>query len=461
MDRSDEHFTPRHSTEQAAYLLLASAMAAAYLLGAALRIALVSGAPFPNLPQGIVQIHFGFDQMSHIGLALTLAGYAGLLLLAFESGGSLRGLRRALAKANALVGTRLGPVLIALAFACLFYLLRNEFVNQDGRAFLDRFLRDVPTKGAHVTHDEMWELYIHSKAWYWASTRLGWTLIQTYQRISIAAGALFVFVLLRLCCIVSPKNPFALILAIIAGGFMQLFFGDVENYTLTAVLVITYLYLGMIHLRGGVHLTAPSAALALAITFHLLAGFLIPSLLYLYWRAMRTHGWHTALLPGGVFAAIIGATLAFFHLNNLPISALFYDSHAMGHGGHILLMLARPSATYYWQQLNLLALLFPSFLLIFPLLAYGRMPANPTNLFLGIATLFLLLLQFSWNATLGVYYDWNLFAIPSIPFSLLVWSNFVANVRIPLKANVGLVIAGLAALHTFAWILSNRLYGFL
>jgi hypothetical protein len=461
MDRSDKYLTPKRSTEQVAYLLLAAAMGATYLLGAALRTALVSGAPLPDLPQSILQIHFGFDQLSHIGLALALAGYAGLLVLAFHSGGSLREVRRALDKANALASTRLGSVLIALAFACLFYLLRNEFVNQDGRAFLDRFLRDVPTKGAHVTHDEMWELYIHSKAWYWASTRLGWTLIQTYQRLSIAAGASFVFVLLRLCFIVSPKNPFALFLAITAGGFMQLFFGDVENYTLTAVLVLAYLYLGIAHLRCGAPLVAPSAVLALAITFHLLAGFLIPSLLYLWWRAMRTHGWRATLLPGAVFAAIVGATLAFFHLNNLPISALFYQSHALGHGGHILLMLARPSLIYYWQQLNLLALLFPSFLLAIPLLVYRRMPATPTSVFLGIATVFLLLLQFTWNATLGVYNDWNLFAIPSIPFSLLVWSNFVANVRIPHKANVGLVIAGFAALHTFAWILSNRLYGFL
>jgi hypothetical protein len=371
------------------------------------------------------------------------------------------GLRRFMQKASAFSATPAGSLVIAIACAYVFFLLRNEFVNEDGRHFLARFLEDIPTKGAHVTHDEMWELYIHSKVWSWANTHFGWSVIQTYQRLSVVAGGIFVFILLRLCLILDPTRPFALFLCVTAAGYMQLFFGDVENYTLTAVLVTAYIFAAIAHLQGRIPVTWPSAVLGLAITFHLLAGFLIPSLVYLWWSEGRRHGWRALGPAVALFAGIIFVTLVFFHYNHLPISALFYQSHAFGHGGHILLMLARPSLPYYWQQLNLIILLFPPFLLMLPLLIYRRIPWNPTNVFLGLATASLLVFQLSWNAQLGVYNDWNLFAMPAIPLSILVWSNFFTNVMIARKAEVAVLVVGLAGMHSFAWILSNRLYGFL
>lgn len=442
-------------------MLLAAGMATAYIVGTSLRLAALAGLQLPVLPLGIAQVHFGFDQISHLGAGPAAGGLALLLLVTARWARITPGLQLVWRSATSFAATRLGSFVIALACGLLFCLLRNEFVNQDGRAFLHRFLEDVPTKGAHVTHDEMWELYIHSRAWYWATIHLGWTLIQTYQRISVAAGVVFVFLLLRLCRLIWPQQSLVLFLAVTAGGYVQLFFGDVENYTLTAVVVVAYLYLGLACLREGVPLIAPSVALALAITFHLLAGFFIPSLAYLWWRVLRKDGLTAILVPGVAFVAILAATLAFFHMHNLPIFALFTDSHALGHGGHILLMLARPSLPYYWQQFNLLALLLPSSCLILPLLAFRRIPATPTNAFLGLASLFLLLFQFSWYAALGVYNDWNLYAISAIPTSILVWTNYLAHVPIPRKDQVAVFVAGLAALHTFSWILSNRLYGFL
>jgi hypothetical protein len=447
------------SAEQVVYIGLAAFLALSQILGLALH---AGAADYLRLPAtSLLRYLFGFDQLGHLGVALALCWYAllAVLLVAFHRNKAawLESAR----EIGRFMTSPLGSLAWALVSMGLFFLLRNEFVNQDGRAFAARFLADVPTKGAHITHDEMWELYIHSKFWLWTTMRYGWSVIQSYQFLSAIAGGVFVFLLIRTCALVLPGNPLVLFLGIASGGFMQLFFGDVENYTMTAALILLYLLLALLHLKGRLPLVAPSAALAVAITFHLLAGFLLPSLAYLVWGQVRRDGWRSVGLGLSVFAGIIIATLVFFAFHNLPITDFFTKSHAFGHGGHILLMLARPSPLYYWQHLNLMALLFPGFILLFPLLAFKRIPWDPTNIFLAIATLFLLALQLTWKAQLGVYYDWNLFAAGAIPFSLLVWRNVLANVSFPLKAETVAVVIALAGAHTLAWIISNRFSGFL
>jgi len=447
------------SAEPFAYIALTSLLALVQIVG----VALYEGAAtFLRLPTtSFLRIRFGFDQLGHLGWALSICWFAilALLLVAFH-----RNKASVIASARRVgrfVTTPLGSLVLVLISTCLFFSLKNEFVNQDGSAFLARFLADVPTKGAHVTHDEMWELYIHSRFWYWTSMRYGWSVIQSHHFLSSMAGAVFVFILIRTCALLLPNDPLVLLLCVASGGFMQLFFGDVENYTMTATLILLYLFCALVYLRGKCPIAVPSAALAIAITFHLLAGFLLPSLVYLCWCEFRQRGWRPVALGLTTWSVIIGGALVFFDHHNLPIADLFYKSHALGHGGHILLMLARPSATYYWQQLNLLALLFPGFIFVIPLLVFRRIHWDPQNRFLAIATIFLLLLQATWNAQLGVYNDWNLYAAVAIPFSLLVWTNVLTNVRFRLKAEAVATAVVLAGSHSLVWIVSNRLFGFL
>src|SRR6187397_1780876 len=79
--------------------------------------------------------------------------------------------------------------MLVLASGVVFYALRNWFINPDGEAFPMKFMVDVPLRGFHPTHDEMWELYIHSKFWAFTNTTLGWSVAQSYQVLSCAAGA--------------------------------------------------------------------------------------------------------------------------------------------------------------------------------------------------------------------------------------------------------------------------------
>jgi hypothetical protein len=400
---------------------------------------------------------FGFNQFKHLGFLATatlcLLGVAVILLYHWK--------RR---PADDLVD-RLASVLfsrktllagVGVLSAVLFFGLRSNFLNPDSIDLTWKLPRDVALKGAHVTHDEMWELYLHSRFWHYAHRYAGWSVTRSYQVLSSLAGGLFVPLLLLYARLLAPRGALALAGLVASGGFMQLFFGDPENYTLTAVLVLVYLYASAAHLRGRCAVFWPSALLAVAITFHLLAGWLLPSLAYLHLLQLRKRSYGAVALAAAAFLSIVGLTLLFFHFHGLPLRDLYRESHAFGHGGDILAMLARPKPLYYLGLLNLLFLLAPAVWLAAPLLALKRVALEPLNVHLLLASAFMLLFMFSWKATLGVYSDWNLFANAAIPLSALVAYNLSRIETLRHRGAILLALAWVFAMHSYCWIVSNH-----
>lgn len=400
---------------------------------------------------------FGFNQFKHLGVPATV-----LLCLLGVAAISLYHWKRD--RVDDLVD-RFGSVLfsnkkllvtLAILSAALFFGLRSNFLNPDSIDLTWKLPRDVALTGAHVTHDEMWELYLHSRFWHYTHRFAGWSVTLSYQVLSSLAGGLFVLLLLPYARLLAPRAAFALAALVASGGFMQLFFGDPENYTLTAVLVLAYLYASVVHLRGKCKVVWPSVILALAITFHLLAGWLLPSLAYLHLRQLRKRDYVAVSLGATAFLSIIVLTLLFFHLQGLPLRDLYWKSHAFGHGGDILAMLAEPKPLYYLGLVNLLFLLAPAAWLVLPLVVLKRIALEPVNVHLLLASVFMLVYMFSWKATLGVYSDWNLFAIAAIPLSALIGHNLTRIEDLPRRGEILLALTWIFAMHSYSWIVSNH-----
>jgi len=217
-------------------------------------------------------------------------------------------------------------------------------------------------------------------------------------------------------------------LLVSSGGFIQLFFGDVENYSITAVLVIWYLLVGSRVIRRETTVWAAALIPGLAMCFHLEAGFLLPSLAYL--AAKHHSGSKQKLLYAAVavlipFALVLVCMLFFNWLGILPLENLWLYSHATAHGGNIASVIPTMTIPYYLEILNLLILLFPAILLLPIVLVFKKL--GEIDIFLLIATGFLLLLPLGWKAALGVLNDWNLYAMLAIPGSILVWSLIVRD----------------------------------
>jgi hypothetical protein len=349
-------------------------------------------------------------------------------------------------------------VLIPVLAAILFFAFRNEFLNYDGRTLASKFTRDIPSHGAHVTHDEMWELCIHSWFWYYTNLLFGWSVNVSYKVISSLAGGAFVYLLASYTRILFRKDFLPVLLLVLCGGYAQLFFGDVENYTLTAVLIMGYMLSSLLYIRGRTSILLPSALFAIAVTFHLLSFFLLPSLIYLAFLSFRRGEKVAVLVSALASCAIMVLTLLFFDWYCLPLKQLWYQSHALGHGGHIRMMLTRPSWGYFLGLFNLSMLLAPAWLLLIPLLLKRRIQLDGTNMHLLLASCSMAVFFLGWRATLGVYEDWNLYANAAIPLQLLIFRNLFQVARAGKAEYVVLMPAWLFFLNSYSWIISNHFY---
>ena len=193
--------------------------------------------------------------------------------------------------------------------------------------------------------------------------------------------------------------------------------------------------------------------LAVAMMCHLLAGFLLPSLVYLWWLAAHRQTRRALRSAVLAFVGVIAATLVAAQLFwGLPLERLL-DSHAAGHGGDYSTVLAAPSLAHYWTQLNLLVLLAPAAVF---LPALGRtLASSDRHVHLTLASSGMLLFLVVWKPALGPMGDWNLFANAAIPVSLLVWSHALTAPGLTGR-RTAITGAGLAAaLHTSAWVWGN------
>jgi hypothetical protein len=430
------------SFETRLYVGIAAGLGLAYL-------AFGIGLPLLGRPGlGAQAACFGLSQIHWPGILFAVVAVAAARVRTVRFPG--RKLRVSLASTR----LRLGLAVLATV---VFWALRTRFLNPDGAALAHKFMTDIPWRGAHVTHDEMWELYLHSRFWLWTVQRFGWSVEYSYQVLSCLAGGVFVFLLLTYCRLLFSDRPLSAFLLVVSGGYMQLFFGDVENYTMTAVWVMGYFLGSALFLKKKVSVVVPTLLLAVALTFHLLAGFLVPSLAYLWVVAQRQGRRDEVLLAGVIFSLTPMLTLLFFDLHGLPIRDLWYHSHAFGQGGHFLQNLAEPSVSYYLAIANLAFLLVPAWVLVVPLLLCRRIPKDPVNTHLAMASGFMAAFFLFWRAQLGVYMDWNLFAIAALPISLLVWRN-VLRKEVWERAHRPVAVLGLLFwVHSYSWVIANHL----
>ncbi len=344
----------------------------------------------------------------------------------------------------------------SLLLVTIFFLLRNQFINYDGQMLAEKFARDIPLHGSHVTHDEMWELYLHSRFWFYTNHLFGWSVEFSYQVLSSVVGGAFILLLMYYCSFMFPDRPVLAFALCVSGGYMQLFFGDVENYTMTATLIMAYFVVSSRYIKGRTNIIVPSVVLASAFTFHLLAGFLIPSLLVLFNIARKRNEKRSLIIAAGMFCSIVGLTLLFFHLHDLPIRNLWFHSHAFGHGGNIRPRLVEPSPGYYFQMLNLAFLLVPVWIILIPQLIFGRIKLDYMNMHLIVAVIFMGLFFLGWKATLGVHADWNMFAAAALPVTFLVLRNMFSTECIRRRYWLIYLFTWLFLLHSYSWVISNH-----
>lgn len=343
------------------------------------------------------------------------------------------------------------PALAAgVSSAVLFWSLRNGFINDDGLFNMVSLQAGMRI----IHHDEMLASLIVSRLWQW-----GIAGIRPEDSISLFSalwGGVFVTVTVLLGGrTVGSRWPFFLA-GCLSAGYIQMFAGDVEFYAMVAALVSVYLLLSLEHLRGNLTLVLPSMALSAAICSHLLAGWLLPSLLFLFIRAFRAGRRAETAVSSLTFMLTAAFLFVIVSAQGLPVHQVT-GSHAMGTADRSTLeMLASPSVHYHAGVVNVLFLIFPFWAALPLILKKGWLREDPFNAVAVICTAMLVLLALVWKLGLGPYHDWNLVATAGVPASILLWTNALKG-RISPGMKAALVLLMLVgAIHSWAWIAGNH-----
>lgn len=401
----------------------------------------------------------GFDRWAALHpawswLFLALALLAGLAA-ALRPAGSRR-VASALGRATDLLPVRLAA---AAASVAVFWFASTGRLNYDGSLLEQKFRADVPRLGAHLTHDEILELYVHSRLWDLAHTAWGWSVARTYRATSCLAGGVVVYLALGFARRFEASRRPLVLAGLFAGGWVLIFFGDVENYTLANAWVLAYLLAAWRFLDGRSPFWPAAALLAVAAVFHAEAAVLGPSLLVLGLVALRSGRTRDVAAGATLAAAVVAATLWWFDSRGLPIERLLTHSHLSAQGGEVARYLAPLDGRYLWTQAQLLFLLAPGVALL-PALVVARGWRQPgqrrRTLFLGTAVAGVLTLHFLWRAQLGVYDDWNLYAIVAQPVALLVFGTLAETPGSRARAAWLAAFLALAAAHSAAWVVENH-----
>jgi len=348
-------------------------------------------------------------------------------------------------------------IIITLICTLLFWIIRSNFENTDFLLFKQWFPDDMALGLLHVRFDEMWESYAHFELFKYFHSSFGFSINKTFQLISVISGSLFIYFALTLSYDLNTRKPYKFIFILLCGGFMQLFFGDMEDYTIVGMLTFLYLFTSYYFLKEKISLLVPSFVLILAMTFHMEVVFLIPSLVFLFIVQLNKRDYLPVLISILLFTGFMSWTILFFLSKGASLQRLVATSWGLGRGGSILANIVKFDKNYFWGQINLLGLIYPPIWFLIPLVVTGGIRNNNLNIFLVLSCIGGIIFFFFWKSTIGLYMDWNLFSPPLIPAVILFAINF-ARQEFPFKKQILLIIFPFSYLMTYSWIIYNHFY---
>ncbi len=166
---------------------------------------------------------------------------------------------------------------------------------------------------------------------------------------------------------------------------MQLFFGDMENYTLTAVLLITFFYCAWLYIKNELSLLMPAFVLTMAMMFHMETAYLLPALFFLTIIEIHRRRFLSALAAWGVVVIIFSLTLLYFVHNGASFDVMLNTSWGLGRGGSVLYNIVIPDLINLFSRMNMVALVFPLIWLLLPVLLLGGLKPDFMDGFLMVA----------------------------------------------------------------------------
>ena len=378
-------------------------------------------------------------------------------------------------------------LLIILLFA-LSWILRSQTIYGDGYGTIT-----LLNSGQIMNWKEPLDRLFTALTYIISNKYLGFSPGSAIALMSCLAGVVFWISALLIAKLIghTREDKFYAFVMVISIGAVQLFFGNIENYSLLGAFSLLYLLLAHLYLDRKISLVFPAFVLSTTISMHLSAIWLAPSLAFLPllremsdirveikdWREclIRNLRYYLAEIRTPVIVSLIPLLLTLI-LGNILIgtSKDLNISNFGGGDGSLWVPLFRLSTPYEKFTLfsfdHLLAIMNEMILIcavgLIATLSYiifqkKRKVFDNKVYFLLVSALFFFAYLFFFNPDLaylnvGVLNEWDLLspvAFPLIYLGLYLLFNWEKDLSVRRSACILLIAFGIV--HSFSWILSN------
>jgi tetratricopeptide (TPR) repeat protein len=302
--------------------------------------------------------------------------------------------------------------------------VKTHFLG-DGLTSLSYLVSDTPLFKSR----ELGETLAHI----WLKSTLGGdprqSALLSFQIISVAAGMVFVITTLWIARMLfdRARDRLLFVLGMASGGYILLFFGYVEYYSMFVATVAIFGLIGLAISRRKLPRWTILPVLALAIFFHILGVTLIPAAVYLLTAdstvARRIFGMKRWLKLALLLSAVAAGVVVFAHYYQtnyffrFAFVALFDDRFTAE--GYTMLSLKHLADFFNLNMLLLPAL--PLFLMVLRYLPLKARARRREYRFLGLLLLSTLGAAFIFDPKMGMPRDWDLFSFAGVS---LVMSYF-------------------------------------
>ena len=315
-------------------------------------------------------------------------------------------------------------ILIVGLTACFILFRVKTYFLGDGYTIFSQLASDNP----FIKQREIGEALIHI----WVKNMFGTgkeAALLSFQSISIISGLLLIITSAYFSKLLFKKNIERIIFlsGVCTGGYMLLYFGYVEYYSIFVLSVLLYSFIGLLIAKEKLNRWFILPALFFSIFLHIMGVTLIPSAIYLFFSNSKTANFiskfkaSTKYLSGTVLIILLSAVFYyfyshyyFFRFSLVPLVAdrFTIEGYTMFSDNHII------------DFINLLFILIPS-LLILTATIYTK-DINKIFKHTSIRFLILMILStsgaaFIFDPKLGMPRDWDLFSFAGIPIVIFLF----------------------------------------
>lgn len=309
------------------------------------------------------------------------------------------------------------PALVSALFFLFFWIYRSQIYSGDG----DQLSRMVEA-GIWMVQTEL-ASQAFFQLFYKILKPFGWDGFGVINLVSCIAGAVSVYILLLFNRDYVRRSPLWTLALFASSGLFLFCTGHTEYYTQFLATLFLYGYIALGYLAGRYSMATVALAFSAAAWMHLGILFATPSLLLLPLLRKQPRdfiGMAIGLLPTAL-AFLFKNTDTFMGVNiqGLSPSSNFVPFHdpigvnyyTMFEWGHLLDFL------YAWSIRSWI--FWPAIVWLAWSLGW-RSLFRPDRLFLLIYSLCFTFFTLTWHPNLGIYQDWDLFAIEAAPCLLLL-----------------------------------------